>query len=216
MNIPEYACTSYFNGQVPCFGGVLALNGKTGDILWIHWTAHAIFSIDCDLDLTNDKIKDCIICGRNGILHAVNGYNGTSIWEIPVRDLSILEEWKFSDIYDARFIADINGDDVGDIIASHVIHSRKIHTSEVLIISGINGNIIHNSVLPNTEQLFLAPQKLIHPDGENIFILVTSSQKQSSGLYIISQVNLIYGNLVSSFNIQRKYINNLLYYIIYL
>lgn len=195
MNIPEYACTSYFNGQVPCFGGVLALNGKTGDILWIHWTAHAIFSIDCGLDLTNDKIKDCIICGRNGILHAVNGYNGTSIWEIPVRDLSISEEWKFSDIYDARFIADINGDDVGDIIASHIIHSRKIHTSEILIISGINGNIIHNSVLPNTEQLFLAPQKLIHPDGENIFILVTSSQKQSSGLYIISQVNLIYGNL---------------------
>ncbi|OAD61472.1 hypothetical protein WN48_00414, partial [Eufriesea mexicana] len=194
-NIPEYICALYFDGQVPCFGGVLALNGKTGDTLWIHWTTHAIFSVDCGLDLTNDKINDCIICGRGGILHAINGYNGASIWEIPVRDLSISEEWKFSDIYDAKFIADIDEDNIGDIIASHTIQSREIHTSEILIISGISGNIIHSSVLPNTEQLFLAPQKLVHPDGESIFVLVTSSQKKSSGLYVIPQVNLMYGNL---------------------
>ncbi|KAF3421304.1 hypothetical protein E2986_10336 [Frieseomelitta varia] len=195
INIPEYICALYFDGQVPCSGGILALNGKTGDILWVHWTAHAVFSIDCGIDLTNDKIKDCIICGRGGILHAVDGYNGTSIWEIPVQDLSISEEWKLSDIYDAKFIADIDGDDIGDIIASHTIQSKEIHSSEILMISGINGNIIHRSVLPNTEQLFLAPQKLVHPDGENIFVLVTSSQKQSGGLYVISQENLMYNDL---------------------
>lgn len=199
-NIPEYICALYFDGQVPCFGGVLALNGKTGGTLWIHWTTHAIFSVDCGLDLTNDKINDCIICGRGGILHAINGYNGASIWEIPVHDLSISEEWTFSDIYDAKFIADIDEDNIGDIIASHTIQSREIHRSEILIISGISGNIIHSSVLPNTEQLFLAPQKLVHPDGESIFVLVTSSQKQSSGLYVIPQVNLMYGNLVSFIN----------------
>ena len=201
INIPEYICALYFDGQVPCSGGILALNGNTGDTLWVHWTAHAVFSIDCGIDLTNDKIKDCIICGRGGILHAVDGYNGTSIWEIPIQDLSISEEWKLSDIYDAKFIADIDGDDIGDIIASHTIQSREIHSSEILMISGTNGNIIHRSVLPNTEQLFLAPQKLVHPDGENIFVLVTSSQKQSGGLYVIPQENLMYNDLVSFLNI---------------
>ncbi|XP_017798991.1 PREDICTED: uncharacterized protein LOC108579882 [Habropoda laboriosa] len=191
VNTPDYICALYFEGQVPCFGGVLALNGKTGDTLWMHWTAHAILSVDCGLDLTNDKIKDCIICGRGGIFHAVNGHNGASIWEIP----SVSEEWQLSDIYDAKFIADIDGDDIGDIIASHTVQSREFHSSEILIISGINGSIIHSSILPNTEQLFLAPQKLIHPDGESIFVLVTSSQKQSGGLYVIPQVNLMYGNL---------------------
>ncbi|KAK1136096.1 hypothetical protein K0M31_000665 [Melipona bicolor] len=195
INIPEYICALYFDGQVPCSGGIMALNGKTGDTLWVHWTAHAVFSVDCGIDLTNDKIKDCIICGRGGILHAVDGYNGTSIWEIPVQDLSISEEWNLSDIYDAKFVADIDGDDIGDIIASHTIQSREIHSSEILMISGINGNIIHRSVLPNTEQLFLAPQKLVHPDGENIFVLVTSSQKQSGGLYVIPQENLMYNDL---------------------
>lgn len=195
INTPEYICALYFEGQIPCFGGVLALNGKTGDTLWKHWTTRAIFSVDCSLDLTKDKIKDCIICGHGGILHAVNGHNGSIIWEIPIRELSASEEWKLSDIYDAKFIADIDGDEIGDVIASHTIQSREIHSSEILIISGINGNIIHSSILPNTEQLYLAPQKLIHPDGESIFVLVTSSQKQSGGLYIIPQVDLMYGSL---------------------
>ncbi|XP_017875939.1 uncharacterized protein LOC108622524 isoform X2 [Ceratina calcarata] len=188
----EYVCTLYFDGQNPCFGGILALNGRTGDTLWMHWTAHAISSVDCGLDLNNDKIKDCIICGKSGILHAVNGDSGASLWELPIRDL---EEWEFSDIYDAKFIADVDGDDVGDVIASHSMQSREICSNEILLISGINGHIIHSSVLPNTEQLFSAPQKLIHPDGESMFVLATSSQKRSGGLYVVPQVNLMYGDL---------------------
>ncbi|XP_076244966.1 uncharacterized protein LOC143185665 isoform X2 [Calliopsis andreniformis] len=195
IDTPEYICTLYFEGQNPCFGGVLALNGKTGDTIWTHWTAHTIFSVNCGLDLTNDKIRDCIICGRGGILHAINGHDGSSIWEIPIQELTASEEWKFSNIYDAKFISDIDGDEIGDVIASHTIQSREIHTSEILIISGSNGNILHRSALPNTEQLFLAPQKIVHPDGESIFVLVTSSQKQSGGLYVVPQVDLMYGNL---------------------
>ncbi|XP_015432829.1 PREDICTED: uncharacterized protein LOC107188942 [Dufourea novaeangliae] len=196
MDTPEYICVSYFDGQIPCYGGVLALNGKTGDTLWTHWTAHAIYSVDCGLDLTNDKIKDCIICGHGGILHAINGQDGSSIWEAPVEALQPSEDWKLADIYDAKFIADIDGDEVGDVIASHTIQSTEVQLSEILIISGINGSIIHSSILPNTEQLFLAPQKLVHPDGESIFVFVTTSQKQSAGgLYVVPQVNLMYGNM---------------------
>ncbi|XP_053989156.1 uncharacterized protein LOC128881821 [Hylaeus volcanicus] len=192
---PEYVCELYFEGQIPCFGGVLALNGKTGDTLWMHWTDRAIFSVDCSLDLTNDKIKDCIICGYGGILRAIDGHDGSIVWKIPVQELSTSEDWKLSEIYDAKFIADIDGDEIGDVIASHTVQSREIHLSEILVISGINGNIIRSSILPKTEQLFSAPQKLIHPDGENIFVFVTSSQMQSGALYVVPQVNLIHGNL---------------------
>ncbi|XP_076379819.1 uncharacterized protein LOC117229189 isoform X2 [Megalopta genalis] len=193
IDIPEYICMVHFNGQVPCFGGVLALDGKTGDILWTHWMAHAIYSVDCGLDLTNDTIKDCIICGHGGILHAIRGHDGSTIWEAPVEELSTSDDWRLADIYNAKFIADIDGDEVGDVIASHTIQSKKL--SEILIISGINGNIIHASVLPNTEQLVLAPQKLVHPDGESIFVFTTTNNKQSGGLYVVPQVNLMYGDL---------------------
>ena len=30
-NVPNFVCDIYFNGQEPCFGGVLAIDGKTGN-----------------------------------------------------------------------------------------------------------------------------------------------------------------------------------------
>jgi outer membrane protein assembly factor BamB len=197
MDAPGYICTIYFGNQTPCLGGVLALNGKTGGTIWTHWTAHAIFSVDCNEDLTNDKIKDCIISGRGGILQAINGQDGSNIWEIPIQNpTTSSEQQTILDVYDARFMVDIDGDSIGDVIASHAIQLNDIRTSNVLIISGRSGNVIRSINLPDSEQLFIAPQIMVHPDGENIFILATSSQQEAGGLYIVSQANIFYGDLV--------------------
>lgn len=195
MDAPEYICTIYFENQTPCLGGVLALNGKTGDTIWTHWTAHAVFSIDCNVDLTNDKIKDCVISGRGGILQAINGRDGSNIWEIPIQDTETKQQ-RILDIYDARFITDMDGDGIGDVIASHAMQSDDVRASNILVISGKNGNIIRNVNLPDTEQLFIAPQIVVQSDGENIFVLATSSQQEAGGLYIVSQANIFYGDLV--------------------
>lgn len=197
MDAPEYICTLYFGNQTPCLGGVLALNGKTGETIWTHWTAHAIFSIDCGVDLTNDKIKDCIISGRGGILQAINGRDGSNIWEIPIQDtVASPQQQRILDIYDARFITDMDGDGIGDVIASHAMQSDDVRASNVLIISGRSGDIIRKVNLPDTEQLFIAPQIMVQSDGENIFVLATSSQQEAGGLYIVSQANMFYGDLV--------------------
>ncbi|XP_011708281.1 PREDICTED: uncharacterized protein LOC105462995 isoform X3 [Wasmannia auropunctata] len=190
----EYICTIYFGNQTPCLGGVLALNGKTGETIWTHWTAHSILSVNCDADLTNDKIKDCIISGRGGILQAIDGRDGSSVWKIPLQDLAS-ELQIISDVYDARFVADMDGDGVADVIASHVMQSDSVQASNILVISGKSGNVIRNINLPDTEQLFIAPQIIVHPDGENIFVLATTSQQDSGGLYIVSQADIFYGDL---------------------
>lgn len=198
MDAPEYICTVYFEGQTPCLGGVLALNGKTGDTIWTHWTAHAIFSVDCGADLTNDGIKDCIVSGRGGILQAVNGRDGTAMWEVPLQrePTTSTSQRRILDVYDARFMADMNGDGVADVIASHTVQSDDERASDVLLISGRSGDVIRTVGLPDTEQLFIAPQILVYPDGENVFVLATSSQQEAGGLYITSQASMFYGDLV--------------------
>ncbi|XP_070157797.1 uncharacterized protein [Polyergus mexicanus] len=196
MDALEYTCNLYFGNQTPCLGGVLALNGKTGETIWTHWTAHAIFSIDCGVDLTNDKIKDCIISGRGGILQAINGRDGSNIWEIPIQDtVAFPQQQRILDVYDARFITDMDSDGIGDIIASHAMQSNDVRASNVLVISGRSGDIIRKVNLPDTEQLFIAPQIMVQSDGENIFVLATSSQQEAGGLYIVSQANMFYGDL---------------------
>ncbi|XP_011168597.1 uncharacterized protein LOC105201976 isoform X2 [Solenopsis invicta] len=187
-------CTIYLGNQTPCLGGVLALNGKTGEIIWTHWTANSILSVDCGADLTDDKIKDCIISGRGEILQAIDGHDGSKIWEMPLFHVDSSEQQTILDIYDARFIADMDSDGIGDVIASHVVQSDNIQASSIFVISGKNGHVIRNINLPYTEQLFTAPQIIVHPDGENIFVLATTSQQDDGGLYIVSQANIFYGD----------------------
>ena len=64
---PLYLCDVYFNGSRPCFGGVLALDGATGDELWRHSTQHEVYALNCDVDLTGDDVKDCLAAGRAGV-----------------------------------------------------------------------------------------------------------------------------------------------------
>ncbi|XP_001604173.1 uncharacterized protein LOC100120537 isoform X1 [Nasonia vitripennis] len=197
---PEYVCALYFDQSAPCLGGVMALDGKSGETLWTHWTAHAIFSVDCGLDLTGDKVKDCIIAGRGGILHAINGQDGNILWELPYRDLSMLTQQRFYDIYDARYIADVDDDGVGDIVASHTWQAGGSQ-SEVLLVSGKNGNKINSMDFPGKEQLFVAPQIIVHPDGETYFVLTSSDQEKNGGLFIIPHSKLLKGE----FKLQELY-----------
>ena len=195
---PDYVCTLYFKQNAPCLGGVLALDGKSGDTIWTHWTSHAVFSIDCGLDLNADKIKDCVVAGRGGILHAINGQDGSSIWELPYRDLSMLSQQRYYDIYDARYIADVDDDGIGDVVASHTWQSDGAQ-SEMILVSGKSGNKIDIMNFPGKEQLFVAPQILVHPDGETYLILAASDQQKSGGLYVISHSKLLKGEYVSTF-----------------
>ncbi|KAK0170333.1 hypothetical protein PV328_010908 [Microctonus aethiopoides] len=193
LDAPEFLCKLYFDGQEPCLGGVMALNGKTGDTLWTHWTDHAIFSIDCALDITKDDIKDCIITGRGGILHAINGNDGTIVWAVPLKDYPLLNQIILN-VYDARFMHDIDGDSIGDIIVSHTTQIDNLRSSEIILLSGKLGTTIKVVEFSKSEQLFIAPQTLIHPDGEIIYLLASSTPEQSGGLYIIPQSDLLYGN----------------------
>ncbi len=33
-NVPDVVCDIYFDGKPPCFGGVMAIDGRTGKTIW--------------------------------------------------------------------------------------------------------------------------------------------------------------------------------------
>lgn len=199
VNSLEYFCALYFDQSGPCLGGVLAIDGKSGKTIWTHWTAHAIFSVDCNFDLNNDNINDCVIAGRGGILQAVNSRDGSLLWELPpFQDISIPQ--RFDEVYDARYIADVDNDTINDIVASHTWQTEGPQ-SEIVLVSGKNGDKIIGIKLLKKEQLFVSPQLIVHPDGETYFILPTMGEKKSGGLYIISYTALLKGEFVRKLRI---------------
>ena len=61
----------------PCAGAVVAMDGRNGGILWELNTENEVFAILCGhLDANGDGIKDCLVAGRMGVLHAVDSTNG--------------------------------------------------------------------------------------------------------------------------------------------
>lgn len=175
----------------------MAIDGSSGETLWTHWTNHAVFSIDCTLDLNKDRTKDCLITGRGGILHAVNGRDGTVIWEY--RDLSILSD-TFYNVYDAKYIADVDNDGIGDIITSYTWQTSSAGVqSELILVSGKTGAKIQILDLSTKEQIFVAPQTIVQPDGKTFIIIAASDAEKSGGLYAIPRSKLLKGDFVSSY-----------------
>lgn len=56
-----------YREMVPCEGGILALDGITGNTLWQRWTPSIVFSIFCQTDLNKDQQIDCVVSGRGGV-----------------------------------------------------------------------------------------------------------------------------------------------------
>ena len=48
-NVPDFVCDIYFEGKKPCFGGVQALDGKTGAPIWTLWATHEVFALTCQV-----------------------------------------------------------------------------------------------------------------------------------------------------------------------
>lgn len=66
-NVPDLICDVYFGGNYPCFGGIMALNGKHGEKIWTTFTKHEVFALNCNADLDMDDISDCVAGGRAGV-----------------------------------------------------------------------------------------------------------------------------------------------------
>ena len=48
-------------------GGVMAMDGRTGDVVWTQWAEHEVFSLVCQGDLNQDGFDDCVAGGRAGV-----------------------------------------------------------------------------------------------------------------------------------------------------
>ncbi len=88
-----------------CDSAVVALDGKTGALLWKVSAKDQIFGSAALKDINNDGVKDVFINGRSAELIAIDGKKGTVIWRFQVPDTEKSEWFNF---YNPQFIADQN------------------------------------------------------------------------------------------------------------
>lgn len=113
--VPRIVCDLYFNGTYPCFGGAMALDGVTGKEIWRHYSGHEIYAVNCNGDLNQDGIPDCLLGGRGGIFDVVNGKTGEFLWAFLDKNV----QSTVMNLYTAQFIQDFNSDGVMEILQIH-------------------------------------------------------------------------------------------------
>ncbi|XP_059482803.1 uncharacterized protein LOC132200983 [Neocloeon triangulifer] len=184
---PGFVCAMYYQGQYPCYGGVLAVDGVSGQELWRHWTEGAVLSLDCSTDLTKDGVNDCLTSGNSGFLHAVNGHDGSMIWSFPAATNAQISE---NDLFSPRFIPDVNDDGKQDLVlgynsASSVCgHSSRYPQGHLLLLSGATGEILQCTETIRHANITSPPTLLVMPEG-SVHLIISLSTRDESSLVLI-------------------------------
>lgn len=184
-NIPQ--CT-LANGQVDlCEGGIMALNGVTGDALWKYWAPYAIFSHFCKFDINSDQINDCVIAGPGGLLQAIDGKSGKLLWDFKRITIQTPDEIDINavNLYTVNILRDRDFDQIPDIVAAHTSERFGIREGHIILISGKSGKILRSISSPYKEEIFLPIQYMTMKDGTEYLLVLTGGQNTAGGIYKI-------------------------------
>lgn len=67
---PELFCPIFMGVPPPCEGGVIALDGGSGNILWRNWMNDTVFLLKCTADVNSDGVNDCLAIGLEGVSYS--------------------------------------------------------------------------------------------------------------------------------------------------
>lgn len=185
LDIPQ--CTQA-NGEIDvCEGGVMALNGITGNLIWKYWTPSTVFSFFCKFDINNDLTNDCVASGPGGLLHAIDGKTGKLLWDFKRLSIVSPDEMDASsvDLYTVNIIRDLDSDGVTDIISAHTDERFGIREGHIRLISGKTGKSIRTIPAPYKEEIFVPIQLITSKDGTEYLLVLTGGQNTAGGVYKI-------------------------------
>lgn len=210
--IPLPRCKSSQQGDdVPCEGGVVALNGRDGAILWQTWSVANVFSLHCNADIDLDGGMDCLAAGRLGVsswkykiykqqlmrtsplpqmIFAINGRTGHVIWtfhELEVETNSPI----VMDLYTINVLRDLDGDAVPELIAAHLEEREESKAGHIKLISGKTGKVIRTIPTPHREEMFVPIQLLTLADGTELLLMITGGQNTPGGIYSLRLLSLM-------------------------
>jgi hypothetical protein len=142
--------------------GIMAYNGLNGNLLWKRASRNEVFGSGIFQDITGDGVKDVFIPGRQAQLLAINGSNGTLIWDYFPYGTNPADSGLYN-FYNPQFIQDVNGDNVQDILVSnggdHNAPAWQTNRppGHLMVVNGLNGSLLAKAVVPDSAETYCSP-----------------------------------------------------------
>ena len=186
------------------YNGVMAYNGVDGGLLWRRSSRDEIFGSAIFQDINNDSIKDVFISGRAAQLLAIDGSNGSLIWEYFPSNLNPSDSGLYN-FYNPQFIDDIDGDNYQDILVSNGgDHSAPDWQTNrppghLMIISSLTGDLIVKSVVPDSAETYCSPLVVdVKNTGDKWILYGTGGENIGGHFYAVQLSDLIQADISGS------------------
>ncbi|MEP7266217.1 MAG: hypothetical protein ABI844_01230 [Saprospiraceae bacterium] len=146
---------------VPCDSAVIALDGKTGKMLWQVYSSDQMFGSAIFQDIDKDGHPDALISGRSSELILISGYTGKVIWRFNAKDKKYKKK-RFFNFYNPQWIPDEDGDGLKDILVSNggdvkvAAYDPHRDPGYLMIMSSLTGEILHAATMPDGKEIYMS------------------------------------------------------------
>lgn len=170
--------------------GVIALNGKTGDVLWTVPCKDQMVGTAAFLNIDNDGVDDLIIGGRAAQLFAISGKTGAVIWSYKITNHQHdAQGYLRFNFYTPQVLDDVDSDQIQDILITNggniaAQTNRGRYPGVLAIMSGATGAIIAIDTMPDGHETYMSPVLFKNATtGKHDIIFGTGGETVGGSLY---------------------------------
>jgi hypothetical protein len=146
---------------IPSDSAVIALDGKSGKMLWHVFATDQMFGSAIFQDVDNDNHPDVLISGRSSELIMISGFTGKVIWRFDAKNKKYTNK-RFFNFYNPQWIPDEDGDGLQDILVSNggdvkvEAYDPKRDPGYLLIMSAKTGTILYDAIMPDRKETYMS------------------------------------------------------------
>jgi hypothetical protein len=189
-----------------CDSAIIALDGKTGELIWKRPAIDQIFGSAGLKDITGDGVLDIFISGRSSEFQAINGKTGQLIWKFDDPDLK--KKWNkrtWFNFYNPQFIPDQNNDGVEDILISNGGNvMKKPYDPDrpvgfLVVMDAMTGKVISKAPMPDGRETYMSVAAIRSVDGKDMDVIYGSGGETLGGhLYVTRLSDIMKGDISHS------------------
>ena len=192
------------NEYQECDQGILAIDGKTGELLWEQHAIDQVFGSATFYDISGDGIPDIVIGGRSNQLKALDGSNGEIIWMYQYQyENDPILKYANRNFYNSVLVPDQNEDGLPELMVQNGgnpkadPYSLEGRTPGVLMLLDLmTGSVIAADTMPDGRESYMSAVSFTQPDDKEPWILFGSGGETLSGnLYLAKISDLFAGKL---------------------
>lgn len=202
--IPDIIMGTGGKENMSCDTAVIAVDGAIGQLLWRargnnQFVGSAVFQ-----DITEDNIPDVFIGGRWAELLALDGADGSILWQfLPKRTHPNPADSGWYNFSTPQFIPDQDGDELPDILISNggdptvPPHDPNRPPGRLLVLSSRSGKILADARVPDGKETYMSV--VCQEKKGNVFVIFGTGGETIGGSLFRTTLNeVMNGNISQS------------------